>query len=81
MLANIFKSNRDLDTTLFLIGFLVLTGKFMVLCHVSPEFAKLDISQRFMEMLGNIWIFIAGYLFSKIKAGNGNGQQQQQTGG
>ena len=58
-------SNKELDGTIFLIIMGVAFLSMIALTYRKPEFAALATSEKILEIIKDMFIFMAGYLFKK----------------
>lgn len=73
--SQLFQSNKELDGTIIIVGFLLLLWQFMRYTYQSPEFANLPTSERMMEIFGSVFMFVIGFLFGQKKGQTENGHQ------
>ena len=74
---SIFKTNRDFDSTMIIIGIHVLMGAVLYMEYIGGE--KSDLSS-FLNNLIIVYGMIASYFF-KSQSQNGNGSGNTKTGG
>ena len=72
----LFLTNKDLDSTVMLFGFLLLSGLLMILGFINPEFGKSQVSQSFAKIFEMSWPLLLGYFFGKSQSQNGSNNVQ-----
>ena len=58
-------SNKELDGTIFLIGIIGVFILTVIFTYKKPEFAGLPTTEKILEIIKDMLIFMAGYLFKK----------------
>lgn len=58
-------SNKEWDGSIFLAGMVAAFILMIVLTYRNQDFAALETSQKILEIIKDMFIFMAGYLFKK----------------
>ena len=67
----LFSSNKDLDSTILLVGILASFILFMIFSYMNPEFRKAESSAEIAELFENSFLLMLGFFFK--------GQQMAQS--
>ena len=59
-------SNKELDGTIFLCGMILAFLLMIALTYQKPDFAALPTSEKIIDIIKDMFIFMAGYLFKKV---------------
>ena len=73
-------TNKELDGTMFIAGMILAFFASIIFTFIKPEFAELATTEKFLEILENLFMIIVGYLFKKATdsvQGNGGNRTQQ----
>ena len=78
-LSRIFRSNRDLDSTMLLVSFMSSFAWYIGICSHSTEFAGSEIAMKVSKMYTMNLALLLSFFFKKGQ-GNGNGVKPQVKG-
>ena len=74
-------SNMEFDGTIFLIGLVASFLLTIVLTYLNPEFAALSTTEKIIDIIDRMFVFMAGFLFKKgVDALTGVGTRKQGDG-
>ena len=58
-------SNKEWDSTIFLLGFLAMSGMTLWFGNYNPQFAHSEVAKSYTKIMELVWPLMVGYFFGK----------------